>query len=807
MKVIVEHDEKVCGYLGQYTNHIVQLSRNYAILDIGEKYLPWLKEMTTYIEPNFAIELCGQNESLDRIVIDHQDMIIALIGTKQPNERIDVYYNMNTGSFTQAPIKHRAKRDKWINCFSENNQIKASDYIKCIDFLCNLSKELNKPITIYSNIYVPNKTFRYRALTYKIVNHFLKDINGVLIAKAAQTDVHKYYKASQSPYESYVERTVFLEDTIDQAIKRAAPFLNKDLKNKSSKEMYRYSRQNGSLYNDVFYQSIDPNQDIYVLLDTGNYQSPEYYESLGLEAIPVFGDYSMLYAKKSAFDALSETLRNQVVPQYQMPIASYSFCSKNGVDRPIPYSIIPETLQYRGRGAYIGVIVVDGVDYTSNVLRNRDGTSRIAYIWEQTQADSGQNYFKEQINQVLAGDDSIQMIEVPSGDSTGTMMLSIAGGESSNGDYRGVATEAEFLVANINRAPEGMQSIFGGIPSEHGALIPDVLIGAIKLMDFAREQGRPLTLCIPFNTNIDPHDGSYILNQLLGFMSQRSSVTIITPTGEEADKMHHQTFNGPEETLKIVNLRVEKESQNIVGVLYYKFVTLASVLLYTPEGIGIEPVSLKAANIVRIDEQSTIYSSGEVLDYANGARRILFRLESPAVGGWRIELRSEANILSQIDIWLAQQELNPYTTLRPSNPFITAGSTATTVPLMSVGGYNKDSMVVLKTSGRGYTWDDRVKPLFITHASDILAVCSQGELVGVTSTLVASSIMLGVIAVLYSKFIEEGVIPLPNTLIMNGIILRQTEQFENVEYPNQSQGYGIFDTRALSRLLSTPFVL
>jgi len=807
MKVIVEHDEKANSYLGQYTKHIEQLSTSHKILDIEEKYLPWLSEITTYIEPNYDIKLEGQNEHLGGTFSDSSDMILVFIGAKLSHERIDLYYDMNTYSSKQAFTRREASPCTWIHCYSKDNKIEAVDYIKCMAYLCNISNELNKPIIIYASIKVPNETYRYRALTYKIINHYLKNINGVLITKVIKTDIYKYYKPKQKSCEFYLDQTIYVEECFNDAVKRAAVLLHSSENNLRFKEMYKYARQDASLYDDVFYESISPEQEIYVLLNSGNFREPAYYESLGLEVIRLIGNYSMLYAKKSAFDALRDVLKLQVAPQYQMPIVSYGPCNKSNVSKKLPYSVAPEILQYKGRGVYIGVIVVDGVDYTNEVLRNKDGTSRIAYIWEQKQADTGENYFKEQINQILKGEEITPMIKVPGRDSISTMMLSIAGGESYNGDYKGIATEAEFLVANINIAPEAMQRIYGGVPSTNGALMPDVLIGAIKLMNFATEQGRPIVLCVPFNANIDAHDGLFILNQILASMAQRPSVTLIAPAGEEADKMHHQGFEGKQEVLKIVNMRVEKESQNIVGVIYHKFSTVFSVLLYPPEGGLAEPIDLKKAGITRLTEQTTFYSNGEKNDFSNGAGTILFRLDNPQVGGWRIEFSLDTNSLSQIDIWLAQQELNPYTTLRPSSPFITIGSTAASVPIMNVGGYNKESMVVLRSSGRGFSWNKRVTPLFITHAYDILALCGQGEWVGVTSTVVAASIMLGVIATLYSKFNEEGVIPLPNTSIMNGIILRAAEQFQDVEYPNQSQGYGIFDTKELNRLLATPLIL
>jgi hypothetical protein len=219
-----------------------------------------------------------------------------------------------------------------------------------------------------------------------------------------------------------------------------------------------------------------------------------------------------------------------------------------------------------------------------------------------------------------------------------------------------------------------------------------------------------------------------------------------------------------------------------------------------------EPIDLKTVGITRL-RGATIYSNGSKISFLNGSARILFRIENPQVGNWRIEMTSITEGLSQIDIWISQQELNAHITLNPSSPFITVGSLGNTQNVMTVGGYDEENMVVLRSSGRGYSWDDRVKPLFVTNASRIISPSKPGIWVSATGTLPAASVMLGVVATLYCKFNEEQVFPFPNTLVMNSIILSWIKQLEGVEYPNPSHGYGQFDLEVLNRMLYTPYDL
>ncbi|MDF2613673.1 MAG: hypothetical protein K0S71_1459 [Clostridia bacterium] len=805
MRVIIEHDKKEGGYLVQYTTSIENLHSNYKFLDIEEKHLPWLEQIAHCIEPNFTIML-HKEESISEPLLKNHDMLLVTIGLKDINHQIDARYNLKTHTLEQPDTVKNTSNCQWIHCYSPHHTIEVIDYIRCIRYLRDISKAQHRPMVIYANIYVPDEMYRYRALAYKIINAYLGDINGVLITKAVKEDIHKYYTASQRRYEFYLDHIIYLEDTLNNALMKAIPFLYTSQDHLRFKHMYKGHRQDGTLYDDVFYKAIDLDEEIYVPLNLGNFHEPEYYQALGLKHIPLIGDYGMLYGKKSLFDSLSQVLKPEVFYTYYIPILTHDYCNKTNVNLDFSYSLTTEDLKYKGKGVYIGLVTADDVDYRCKALCTKRGESRIAYIWDQIRAGEGVEYLKEQIDKALASSAPGEVIKLPKGDSISTAMLGIAGGMSEEPHYKGVATEAEFIVAKVNTASKTLQRIYGGVPNEEAVTMPDVMVGIIKLMNFAKEQGKPLVLCIPFNTNIDPHDGSLILYEMLGLMAQMDYRTIIVPAGEEADKMHHFGLEGKQSTSISVNMRVQKENQNVVGVIYQRFTNIFAALLYPPPGVATEPINLKAEGVIRLKE-ATIYSIGYKISFVNGAVRILFRMDNPQVGGWRIEITSDTEQQSQIDIWISQQELNEYIVLSPASAFMTMGSTADTYNVMAVGGYDKDSMTVLRSSGRGYSWDNRVKPLFITHAKNIIAPCGHEQWSSVTGTLPAVSIMAGAVATLYSKFVEEKVSPFPNTLVMNSIILSIVRQLDGVEYPNQSQGYGIFYMQTLNTLLAAPFIL
>ncbi|MDF2594443.1 MAG: hypothetical protein K0R69_784 [Clostridia bacterium] len=803
MQVIIEHSADASPYLRQYLDKIEPLGINYKALEIEKKHLPWLSEITHSIEPNFTIELCRNVDALlIKELANCPHMILATIGVKQQEEHANLFYHMTEYTCQIASYNKLDDRCLWISCYSPNDKMTALDYIKCIAYLKNLTIEMHRPILIYSNIFIPDENYRYRSLTYKIINHYLENVSGGMIINYTQEDISKHYIPMVDSFEPYIDHGIYLREDLSHSLIKALPFL----KNASEdtnwfKHMYNQYRQASALFqNDFFYNSISPDEEIYAFLDTGNYKDPEYYETLGLKTTRLIGDYSMLYAKKSQFDTLSNVLRADVTPGHRIPILSHVPCERNQDYQPAPYSLTDKNLSYKGKGTYIGLIATDDIDYTNEALRHQDGNTRIACIWQQTNADDGVYYLKDQINAALVSPNPSEIISLPQEESMSTMMLGIAGGESFGTAYRGIATEAEFIVAKLKPASESLQRIYGGVPSKYGVTLQDVMVGVIKLMNFAGERNIPLVLCMPFNTNLDPHDGSLILYDILVLVARRAGVTLIIPTGEEANKRHHYGFRASE-GFTPVTLYVPRQDQNMVGVIYQKIASISTAFLYPPPNIVADPVNLRQAGVTDVFG-TNVYSNGEELDFLNGAKRIFFRIENPHIGEWRLQGSLEAGQLSQINLWISQQELNPYITLNPSSTFTTLGSSACIDNAMVVGGYNQQLKVMLGSSGRGYTWDERVRPLLVTYGSQITAPCGQGEWVSITGTLPAVSIMAGVAATIYSKFIQEKRVPLPNTLAINNILLNVIQQSQGVLYPNPNEGYGLFDLNSLDVLLN-----
>lgn len=127
-----------------------------------------------------------------------------------------------------------------------------------------------------------------------------------------------------------------------------------------------------------------------------------------------------------------------------------------------------QTPRFYLTGKSVLVAVIDsGIEYANMDFRNPDGTSRIRYLWDQTEEgvppvgyEIGAEYTREEINEALLKPDrKSRLAIVPSMDSSGhgTAVAGIAAGNGNNsqGRYKGVAWESELIVVKLGN-PENI---------------------------------------------------------------------------------------------------------------------------------------------------------------------------------------------------------------------------------------------------------------------------------------------------------------------------------------------------------------
>ena len=197
-------------------------------------------------------------------------------------------------------------------------------------------------------------------------------------------------------------------------------------------------------------------------------------------------------------------------------------------------------------------ILDTGINYTNPIFRHKDGTTRIAALWDQTiDSDTqypddtffGTEYSKEQINLALSSEAPLNI--VPSTDEIGhgTMLAAVmAGSEVPQQDFAGVATDSDLIVVKLKQAKQNIRDFFIIPPDVPCYQENDIIWALHYIINTAIKLNRPCAICIGLGTSQGSHDNSGALNGLLSLISRFTGFCICICAGNEGNKRKH--FSG-----------------------------------------------------------------------------------------------------------------------------------------------------------------------------------------------------------------------------------------------------------------------
>lgn len=306
------------------------------------------------------------------------------------------------------------------------------------------------------------------------------------------------------------------------------------------------------------------------------------------------------------------------------------------------------TLELMGEGVMVG-FVDTGIDYTNEVFRNLDGTTRIAGIWDQTVQtgaapegfDYGSAYTEEQINEALRSETPQNIVPSEDISGHGTYVASLACGSGNvENRFLGAAPESTLAVVKLKPAKDYIRDFYGISSQAECYQENDIMMGIRYLWDVASSRNMPLVLCVALGTNFGGHSGTSALATMLRLYAASVSRAVVTGTGNEANQRHH--FLG---SLDDMGARREVEIQVGGGVdafsleLWTELPNLVTVSITSPSGEVIPRISIRQGPSLYfrfLFERTEVYVDNQILVGLNNAQLIFMRFRAPVAGIWRI---------------------------------------------------------------------------------------------------------------------------------------------------------------------------
>lgn len=455
---------------------------------------------------------------------------------------------------------------------------------------------------------------------------------------------------------------------------------------------------------------------------------------------------------------------------------------------------------YRLTGEGVLLAIIDsGINYLHPDFRNEDGTTRIAYLWDQNISGNppegfvvGTQYTREQINEALSTGNRQQALNiVPSTDTVGhgTHVAGIAGGNGrgSNGNIVGAAPDAEFLIVKLG------QPDFEGFVRN-----VEIMLGVRYVLEKARELEKPVSINISLGMNTGPHDGTAIIEQYLDDAASVWKNNIVVGTGNEANARNHTNGTVSQDETTQFEFQIGENTHAYSLSVWFNPIDTMAFEIVNPSGRG-TPLIVYAAGPVSFTIQNTnVYATFAGPSPLNGA--IEFALFLTGIDGayvtsgpWKVIVHGQSIVNGHFDVWGPTTEAGGSTSYFLNSTVDTTLTTPSTSQLViSVGAYNHVTGQIAPFSGRGFGRNNKViKPDLVAPGVEITSVShTTSGYRTLSGTSMATPHVTGGVALM----MEWGIVRQNNTFLygenLKTYLIRGATRRDTTTYPSPIWGYG-----------------
>ena len=437
-----------------------------------------------------------------------------------------------------------------------------------------------------------------------------------------------------------------------------------------------------------------------------------------------------------------------------------------------------------GEGVLVGFIDT-GIDYTHPAFKDEAGNTRIDYIYDLSA--NGVVYTKQDINNALASDDSLQIVPEQDFAGHGTHVAGIAcGGGNIPESRKGVAFNSSIAMVKTTR--------YGNL---NYALSTQLMRGIKFLVDKATQDVKPLVINISMSTNDGAHNGTSLLEQYIQVVSTLERVTIIVATGNEGDAGHHS--GGKVKKEERVEFSIAAGEPALVLQLYKPLIPDMTIEIINPLGASSGIINLlEGYRQFRVGLSDVyVYNTGPKPFDING--EVIITLFPPGTdtfsgGLWAIIFRTDSDYEDEYNLWMPTSEgLDPGTKFLQPNVYNTIGIPATVTGVIAVGSYNYLNNTISTFSGVGNnsTTQFNIKPTVVAPGENIISATPGGGYDSKTGTSMAAPFVSGSAALLMQWGIVQGNDPFLYGQRLKFYLAKGARRNRtDIVYPDPRWGYG-----------------
>lgn len=565
-----------------------------------------------------------------------------------------------------------------------------------------------------------------------------------------------------------------------------------------------------------------------------------FLEAQGVMVTTLYGGYAILNTPAGYIETIAALPQ---IEYMEIPKRLYFGVNQGKTASCIPAvqvgSLIPDIVSgstgLTGSGVYVG-IVDSGIDLSHPDFRGEDGTTRVKWLWDQTDRLSdrtgtdggvpgengitegepaqgipmgkvpegyriGVEYSEAEINRLL----ELNVRPLPGADNerhgTGVAGIAAGNGRDSNGRFAGVAPLSQLIVVKL------------GLPKPDSFPRTSELMQALNyVIEKAAAERTPVAINVSVGNTYGPHDGSSLLERYLDGAIGVGRTQIIIGSGNEGDADGHASgrlenpVRGREEQTVEIELAVGNYEAGLNIQLWKSYADQFEVSLVTPSGQTVGPFSeTNPVSRHRIEGADVLVLYGEPSPY-RAAQEIYLDfipagdyLES---GIYRLRLRPVRIVDGVYHLWLpGRNARNDATRFLQPTPETTLTIPSTAQAAVSVGAYDPQRETYAVFSGRGFTRTGQIKPDLAAPGVNIISAAPGGGYAEYTGTSFAAPFVTGSTALLMEWGIVRGNDPYLYGEKIKAYLIRGAGHLEGFEkYPNQQLGWG---TLCLSKSIPT----